>query len=163
MICGLQTSTPFFRSGGAESSTPLMNAQASLSEANFLKEADGNLSTWLLHSSLKTSERQTFRKRWPYRRKTCSRQMNRKNVSRLLYMSVSFSHAYLSEHYSHCSEHYYHCCMLWCDEFHTFKLFILDFRLIDPPPLKETPQIQNYPRRIEALTAVILKYYLSFS
>lgn len=44
---------PLFVFGGAEGSAPLMKAQASLSDANFLKEADGNLSTWLLHSSLK--------------------------------------------------------------------------------------------------------------
>lgn len=48
----VQTRVPFFTSGGAESLTPLKNAQASLSDANFLKEADGNFSTWLLHSSL---------------------------------------------------------------------------------------------------------------
>ena len=50
------TSVPFFTTGGADSSTPLKNAQASFSEENFLKEADGNLSTWLLHSSLDQSE-----------------------------------------------------------------------------------------------------------
>lgn len=44
---------PLFVFGGAEGSAPLKKAQASFSDANFLKEADGNLSTWLLHSSLK--------------------------------------------------------------------------------------------------------------
>lgn len=52
-IQSVWASVPAFSSGGAESSTPLTNAQASLSDANFLKEADGNLSTWILHSSLK--------------------------------------------------------------------------------------------------------------
>lgn len=46
------SSLPFFTSGTGEGSTPLKNAQASFSHANFLKEAAGNLSTWLLHSSL---------------------------------------------------------------------------------------------------------------
>lgn len=36
---------PLLVSGGAEGSAPLTKAQASLSDANFLKEADGNLST----------------------------------------------------------------------------------------------------------------------
>lgn len=36
---------PLFVCGGAEGSAPLTKAQASLSDANFLKEADGNLST----------------------------------------------------------------------------------------------------------------------
>lgn len=36
---------PALASGGAEGPEPRMKAQASLSDANFLKDADGNLST----------------------------------------------------------------------------------------------------------------------
>lgn len=46
------TGSPVLWSGTTDGSSPLKNAQASRSDPNFLNDAAGNLSTWILHSSL---------------------------------------------------------------------------------------------------------------